>query len=156
MTSSISYNNSSPSFEISPLLLFWKSSHEQICAGLEFEGGSNQSLSQHNLVLQRNSSLGTYVFYLSLQVEGWEFNPNRILLTQNPYFKDCGQILTLNISRWTKVVYLSFDKFLLVVESRDLSQADKIIMYKSVFIPKGFFSHCVRTIIVTKYQIAKC
>ena len=32
---------------------------------------------------------------------------------------------------------MSFDKFLLVVESRDLSQADKIIMYKSVFLPKG-------------------
>ena len=32
---------------------------------------------------------------------------------------------------------MSFDKFLLAVESRDLSQADKSIYYKSVFFPKA-------------------
>ena len=31
---------------------------------------------------------------------------------------------------------MSFDKFLLALESRDLSQADKSTYYKSVFFPK--------------------
>ena len=33
----------------------------------------------------------------------------------------------------TKVLYMSFDKFLLAVESRDLSQADKSIIRVSSF-----------------------
>ena len=41
----------------------------------------------------------------------------------------------------TKVLYMSFDRFLLAVESRDLSQADKILIRVSSF-PKlsdGYF-----------------
>ena len=34
---------------------------------------------------------------------------------------------------WFKVLYMSFDKFLLAVESRDLSQADKSIIRVSPF-----------------------
>ena len=36
----------------------------------------------------------------------------------------------------TKVLYMSFDRFLLAVESRDLSQADKILIRMSFF-PKS-------------------
>ena len=39
----------------------------------------------------------------------------------------------------TKVLYMSFDKFLLAVESRDLSQADKSIIRVSSF-PKLFLN----------------
>jgi hypothetical protein len=38
----------------------------------------------------------------------------------------------------TKVLYMSFDKFLLAVESRDISQADKSIIRVSSF-PKAVF-----------------
>ena len=34
------------------------------------------------------------------------------------------------------VLYMSFDRFLLAVESRDLSQADKSNMYTNFFFPK--------------------
>ena len=34
---------------------------------------------------------------------------------------------------WTQVLYMSFDRFLLAVESRDLSQADKSIIRVSPF-----------------------
>ena len=33
--------------------------------------------------------------------------------------------------------YMSFDRFLLAVESRDLAQADKILTRSSVFFPKA-------------------
>ena len=40
---------------------------------------------------------------------------------------------------WIWVLYMSFDKFLLAVESRDLSQADKSIIRVSSF-PKLFLN----------------
>ena len=40
----------------------------------------------------------------------------------------------LKITNIAMVLYMSFDKFLLAVESRDLSQADK--SFKSVLLPK--------------------
>ena len=49
--------------------------------------------------------------------------------------------VSLNTSQCTavkgKVLYMSFDRFLLAIESRDLSQADKGIYYKRVFFPKA-------------------
>ena len=38
--------------------------------------------------------------------------------------------------RLTKVLYMSFHRFLLAVESRDLSQADKSIIIVLSFFPK--------------------
>ena len=46
---------------------------------------------------------------------------------------------TLLLNCVAKVVYISFDKFLLAIESRDLSQADKSIMKVSSF-PKLFLN----------------
>ena len=42
--------------------------------------------------------------------------------------------------KYAKVLYMSFDKFLLAVESRDLSQADKSIVRVSSF-PKLFLNN---------------
>ena len=43
--------------------------------------------------------------------------------------KLCGLLTTYELQNFTKfVLYMSFDRFLLAVESRDLSQADKSII----------------------------
>ena len=41
-----------------------------------------------------------------------------------------------NLAYKIRVLYMSFDKFLLAVELCDLSQADNSITYMSVFFPK--------------------
>ena len=50
----------------------------------------------------------------------------------------------------TQVLYMSFDRFLLAVESRDLSQADKSITYKSVFFSQSCFWMIKFTVIPKK------
>ena len=53
-------------------------------------------------------------------------------------------------SRDPKVLYMSFDKFLLAVESRDLSQADKRIIrvssYPKLFLNDEIYSYTKKTI----------
>jgi hypothetical protein len=52
-------------------------------------------------------------------------------LDLSSYFIDQDENLVKSEIIW--VLYMSFDKFLLAVESRDLSQADKIIIRVSSF-----------------------
>ena len=47
-------------------------------------------------------------------------------------------VVSLRLITVTMVLYMSFDRFLLTVESRDLSQADKSIIRVSSF-PKLFY-----------------
>ena len=50
-----------------------------------------------------------------------------------------AQFFTFLLPTTARVLYMSFDKFLLAVESRDLSQADKSIIIVSSF-PKLFLN----------------
>ena len=65
-------------------------------------------------------------FKLKRQNRFWlRKKPSRIQSSQQSRF--------LYVSWPSKVLYMSFDRFLLAVESRDLSQADKIIIRVSSF-----------------------
>ena len=46
---------------------------------------------------------------------------------------DCSQFVLAKIVQETKLLYMCFDRFLLAVESRDLSQADKSVLRVSSF-----------------------
>ena len=61
------------------------------------------------------------VFEICRQIEVFTYSQDKLLL--------CG---------YNMVLYMSFDNFLLAVESRDLSQADKNIIRVSSF-PKAVF-----------------
>ena len=52
-----------------------------------------------------------------------------------------NETMKSNAGRMTWVLYMSFDRFLLAVESRDLSQADKILISVSSFskLSDGYF-----------------
>ena len=59
---------------------------------------------------------------------------------------------TLLLNCVAKVVYMSFDKFLLAVELRDLSQADKSIIRASSF-PKLFLNDNIYSYVYPKKTI---
>ena len=67
----------------------------------------------------------------------------------------CTNILTRVPEKITQVLYMSFDKFILTVESRDLSQADKSIIrvfsFQKLFLNDKIYSYTKKTTIWHNY-----
>ena len=58
-----------------------------------------------------------------------------------------ASVCNLNLFDFTVVLYVSFDKFILAVESRDLSQADKSMSsFPKLFLNDKIYSYTKKTI----------